>query len=297
MMSFPHWNPFAHRGSSLLLINKERTVTINFLDQIIEIRCNSNDAYSLIDFLFGDLICDSDGLAKTQYDIICVGKQPMLSLWEGDKRFYFGTSQYRLAYILTNEIIYHCITENGQQHAIHAGAVCNERMGIILPGKSGSGKSSLSAWMISKGYQYLTDELVMLTDAGRIIPFTRPISLKSDQLQLFLPFLKDRLGEIVTDEHGSMIPHRLLNSGYSHLQPPVTHIIFPEFRRGSATEFQELSPAKSCLMLLESHVNGRNLSGLGIAGLAKIVRSCRSYSLVYGYFDGLERLFDSLLPC
>ncbi len=278
-------------------MNSEGTTTINFKNQVVEIGYNNEDAHSLIEFLFGDLDCNTGGLAKTRYDILSVGKQPMLSLWEGDKRFYFGTSQYRLAYILTNEIIYHCIAQNDFQHAIHAGAVHRGEKGIILPGKSGSGKSSLTAWLIAKGYYYLTDDLVMLSNDGRISPFTRPISLKSDQFQFFLPFLKGLPGKIVSDETGSMIPHRLLNPKYAYSEPPLTSILFPEFRRGSDAEFHELSPAKSCAMLLESQMNGRNLSGLGIAGLSNIVRRCKSYRLVYGGFDGLEQIFDSIHPC
>lgn len=221
----------------------------------------------------------------------------MLSLWKGDKRFYFGQSRYRLAYILVNEVIYHCITENRTHHAIHAGAVRYGTNSIILPGNSGSGKSTLTAWLITHGFQYLTDELILLSDKGRIIPFTRPISFKDEQivLSLFPQTLKTNMEQIVSDENGAMIPHRLLNPDFSQTKSTVTHVIFPEFQKGAQTDLYEISPAKSCMMLLKSHVNARNLSGLGISRLSRLVKHCQSFKLIYGGFEGLDKILPPLL--
>ena len=50
----------------------------------------------------------------------------------------------------------------------------------LIIGQSGSGKSSVTAWLAAHGFSYLTDELIMMPDAclGKAIPFTRPVCIK-----------------------------------------------------------------------------------------------------------------------
>jgi hypothetical protein len=268
-------------------------------DQLaLEITCNNREAASLAEFLFGDFPGAADAVQVKQYDIVCAGLEPKLSLWEGEKRLYFGTSQYQLAYTLMNEVIYHCINTDTTRHALHAGGVSRNAKCILLPGTSGSGKSSLTAWLTAHGCHYLSDELVFLSDEGTVWPLTRPISLKVDAgYFLWLPSegeLNQAHG-IVTSE-GSMIPHRLLNPHYQADRKTVTHFVFPQYKPGARTELLQISPARSCLYLMQSHANARSLGGLGVAELSAIVRKCQSYTLTYGSFAELEPIFFSTDP-
>lgn len=56
-----------------------------------------------------------------------------------------------------------------------------------------------------------------------------------------------------------MIPHRLVNSQFSSVEPMMSQIIFPQYQEGSTLNLDEISPAKSCLYLMQSHVNARSL--------------------------------------
>ena len=268
-------------------------------DQLaLEITCNNREAASLAEFLFGDFPGAADAVQVKQYDIVCAGLEPKLSLWEGEKRLYFGTSSYQLAYALMNEVIYHCIDTDTIRHALHAGGVSRNTKCILLPGTSGSGKSSLTAWLTAHGCHYLSDELIFLSDDGTVWPLTRPISLKVDAGAFpWLPS-RDDLDQshgIVTSQ-GSMIPHRLLNPHYQTDRKTVTHFVFPKYTPGALTELCEISPAKSCLYLMGSHANARSLGGLGVAQLSRIVRACRSYTLSYGSFNDLEPVLFNTLP-
>lgn len=220
----------------------------------------------------------------------------MLSLWDGDRRLYFGESRYQLAYILMNEVIFLCINGNDSHHALHAGAVYKDDGCIILPGKSGNGKSTLTGWLIMNGYQYLTDELLFLDSDARVLPMTRPISLKVNKAHESWLLPEEANEEIITSDKGSMIPHRLLNPSFKAKQPQVTDVVFPEYKPGVVPRLQEISPAKSSLYLLQSHVNARNLDGHGVSELASIVRNCRSFTLTYSSFDDLKTIFNADTP-
>lgn len=263
----------------------------SFAWQAFEIDCNNDEAYSLAEFLFQDFPKTTETLSTHKYSIITSSLESEFSLFEGDIQLYSGDSRYQLAYTLINEIIFHCINKNDSHHALHAGAIYHGKRCILLPGKSGTGKSTLTSWMIMNGFQYLSDELVFIDADGKVLPLTRPISLKvGPSHQSWL--LSDENDAIITDASGSMIPHRLLNPDFEPKQPIITDIIFPEFNSDIKPGLQEISPAKSSLYLLRSHVNARNLPEHGVSQLATIVRRCRSFILRYGCFDDLEYIFN-----
>lgn len=262
-----------------------------FGDQAIELVCNSPEAKELADFLFADLPGCQRSTDHRQFDLIFSGPLPMISLWNGDKRLYFGTSRYQLAYILMNEVLYYCIDNNRTQHALHAGAVCKKGRCIILPGRSGIGKSTMTAWLLTTGYQYLSDELVFLSEAGWLKPFTRPLklSLNSDLNQLLGKFSSQSVLHSSDDQ--VLIPHRLLNQNFTAQEPKLTDIVFPQFAKGAPPVLQKLTAAKSCFLLMQSHVNARNLNGHGISALAAVVKKCNAYRLSYGSFKDLASIF------
>ncbi len=273
------------------------SITKSFEGTSFRINCNSGSAVELVNFLLQDIpSLASSAVRAKELDLLVVGKAPYLSLWDGDKKLYHGRSWYKASYTLINLILFYSIAPNKNHHAIHAGAVFHGRNAILLPGSSGAGKSTLTAWLLTKGYRYLTDELVMLSKEGKIRPFPRPISFKNGGVEPFLTYLdKHKVENIIRDDAGAMVPHRFLNSDYEYITPELTKVIYPQFQAGAKTVVEELSPARSCLRLLTCHVNGRNLDDLGIKNLSTILRTCKSYSLTYGKFEGLEQvLYDHM---
>lgn len=277
-----------------------QSLLLDFNEVIVEVVCSSQDSFSLAEMLFCDvpLAAAPDSLKpRKRYDILSVGRQPMLSLWQEEKQLYFGECRYTLAYILMGEVLYHCIAANESQHALHAGAVHRRGHGIVLPGSSGKGKSTLTAWLCSKGYQYLTDELIFLGDDAKMIPFVRPVNLKTREPIVSDQFAETNKDQILFSEGGAtMIPHRLLNNDFSQETPIATHILFPEYKKGASAELKPVSPAKSVFMLLQSHVNARNLPSHGVTSLANIARKCQSFSLIYSDFQEVEQLLNASFP-
>lgn len=268
--------------------------TIEFSGKCIEIGYNNQEAESLADFLFCDLKAQNENSPRTRYDIIVTGRQPKVSLWQGDKKLYFGKSKYKLAYMLVNEIIYDCIVDYEKGHALHAGSLSYNGHGILVPGKSGSGKSTLVAWLASKGLNYLTDELVFVNKDGKIKPFTRPISLKMPNVSLISSFIDMNPEKLIHDPQGMMIAHRNINPKFHPDRPSLSLILFPHFQDNARTEITKLSSARSCFQLMECYVNARNQRN-GFNDLAKLTRQAESYQVTYGTFDGLfECLKDSI---
>lgn len=274
--------------------------SIEYENLFVEVSCNNYAALILADNLLGDLPAARNNHGRKAvklYEIIFNEDGDNFLLWENKKQIYKGQSQYALSYILINKILYDCISGNISQHAIHAGGVRRGDYGVILPGLSGRGKSTLTAWLCLNGFGYLTDELLFISDDGKITPFTRPVNLKTREPIVSIQFFEKYKKQILISDNGaSMIPHRILNKNFLAEKVRATHIIFPQYRDGAQTEFIELSPAKSCLKLLQSHVNARNLPSHGITSLSNIVRKCTSYELIYSTFNELTSLLQTKIP-
>lgn len=271
--------------------------TIGFCGQQITVNYFGPEAEILVDFLFTDLFDKTGGEIRGVYDLIIVGDKPMMSLWEGEKRFYFGECAYTLSCILVNKVIHQCIVQNNEGYVVNAGAVDYNGKGILFPGRSGSGKNALVAWLAAKGCHYLTDELILISKkTGLIHPFTRPISIKTDSAQTLSSFLDIDPKKVLTGERGFMMPHRLVNECFFPDTPPLSVIIFPEYRAGESTKIVQLSCGAGFSKLISCYVNARNHSAHGIGDLADMVRKTEMYQLIYSGFDDLAPALSDLFP-
>ena len=61
---------------------------------------------------------------------------------------------------------------------VHAGAVGWRGHAIVLPGREGTGKTTLTAALVRAGATYLSDDFVPIDDRGHVHPFPRPLALK-----------------------------------------------------------------------------------------------------------------------
>jgi hypothetical protein len=61
---------------------------------------------------------------------------------------------------------------------VHAGAVAHRGLGIVIPGDSFAGKTSLVAALVQAGAEYCSDEYAVLDARGRLHPFAKPLSLR-----------------------------------------------------------------------------------------------------------------------
>ena len=60
---------------------------------------------------------------------------------------------------------------------IHASGVCFEKKGVLILGKSGSGKSSLALSLVANGAQLVCDDRAQLRMKNKILMMTKPPSL------------------------------------------------------------------------------------------------------------------------
>jgi hypothetical protein len=137
---------------------------------------------------------------------------------------------------------------------------------------------------------------LLLDKDRRIVPFTRPLSIKTGSVKVLSSFLDIDSREVITGSSGLMIPHRIVNSSFSANTPLLSLILFPVYTAGAETQLTRLSAALGCARLMECYVNARNFEGHGIAHLARLSRSTPIYQLCYSSFAGLQDVLSTSFP-
>lgn len=197
-------------------------------------------------------------------------------------------------YHLTDRIVFHIADKAENVHCLHAAAVAKGQGALVVPANSGAGKSTFTAWLTAEGFEYLTDELILVDADGALEGVARPIQIKFHGLDaidhlLVTPELVQK-GKFAT-----ALPVECLNGAPATNAKKLAVFVFPKYQKGTDFSFEKLSSADAGMRLMANHVNARNLEGHGFRAMMSLIRSTPCYSLEYGGFDTLPRDFSSQL--
>lgn len=195
-----------------------------------------------------------------------------------------------------------CISTTSHQYLmLHSAVVEREGLAMILPAPPGSGKSTLCAGLIHRGWRLLSDELALVSlQADRMItPLGRPVSLKNQSVDVIRRFAPEAVFNEVT--------HGTAKGSVTHMKVPRDHIariderarprwvVFPRYEAGAPATLTERSKAQS---LLELGRNAFNYTLLGLPGfeaLADLVDACDCFDFRYSNLDHAAENFDAMV--
>jgi len=194
-----------------------------------------------------------------------------------------------------------CVSAHCHQYLIiHAAVIERAGRALILPAPPGSGKSTLCAALVARGWRLLSDELTMIDAKTRdVVPLPRPISLKNASIALMTRFWPE----------GPMSPvvHDTLKGSVAHVRPPAPSveraaeratpgwIVLPAFRAGESPMLTSLPKSAGFMRLVESAFNYSVLGRHGFDILADVVEASSCHEFVYGgQLDEAVRMFDAI---
>jgi hypothetical protein len=264
---------------------------VEFAGAAVELRHETEAAAAFADMLFADLRGNGEAEPAAVLDIVPHGHLHLLR--EAEKPLFCGGLGVQFAAALFDQVIFHLLNSQRNGVALHAGAVSWQGRTVVLPGQSGSGKSSVTAWLCACGASYLSDELIFLPDdgSGVVIPFPRPVCLKAGSAPLIIGLLAEAgRKEILADEQGAVIPHRLINPDFRlrlRLDPPAL-ILFPKYQAYAPLTADKLPGARVSSLLMGCDVNARNLPDHGFRQLTRLARAVPAWQISYSSFAGFE---------
>ena len=194
-----------------------------------------------------------------------------------------------------------CISMHAHHYLLlHSAVIEREGCAVIMPAPPGSGKSTLCAGLVNRGWRLLSDELalVSLTDAS-ITPLGRPISLKNQSIDVIRTFVP---GAVF-----SRVVHDTSKGSVALLRAPAKHlkriketalprwVIFPKFVADSAPHLVARSKANSMLELGRNSFNYMVLGRTGFEALSRVVDASDCYDFQYSRLDDAVAVFDDLV--
>jgi HprK-related kinase A len=239
--------------------------------------------------------------------VVRIERPPGLRRWVRPQvRFVFeGTPVFEPLPIhhalpLTEWALNWCIGSHAHQYlVVHAAVVARDDRAVVLPAPPGSGKSTLCAALIHRGWRLLSDELALISLAdGTLSPLVRPVSLKNQSIDLLQAFAPEAVfSERSVDTHKGTV---------ALLRPPATHVeaaerparaawvVMPRYEAGSSAT---LRPRLRPDMLLELSRNAFNLgptSREGFLALCRMLDDCACFDFQYSRLDDAIQVFDDL---
>ncbi|MGI9492574.1 MAG: hypothetical protein ACR2QF_09270 [Geminicoccaceae bacterium] len=143
---------------------------------------------------------------------------------------------------------------------MHAGAILDEPndQSIILAGCSGSGKSSLTAAFLSRGYTFVADDTAIIdADTKELWCLNLPLRLKEGTWQHVRPHVSETFEHWTPVEEPSgrkvwqLYPKRTAAKERA-LAPPSSAILFPVYEPNAATEIVRIETLAAMALMIES---------------------------------------------
>ena len=193
-----------------------------------------------------------------------------------------------------------CVSNWCHQYiSIHAAVVERNGKALMLPAPPGSGKSTLCAGLIQRGWRLLSDELALIDPTTlEICPLPRPVSLKNASIEVIKKF-----APAVTM---NTPVHDTIKGTVAHMSPPTAAVaratekampgwlVLPQYIPQAPATLAPLSKARGLMALIENSFNFNLHGEQGFSALADWIDASESYTFSYSSLEEAVEIFDAL---
>lgn len=193
-----------------------------------------------------------------------------------------------------------CISMHCYQYLLlHAAVIERHGCAVIMPAPPGSGKSTLCAGLVHRGWRLLSDELALISlEDASITGLGRPISLKNESIEVIRSYVNGAVFNRIT--------HDTSKGSVTHLKVPAQQlarihekalprwVVFPKYAAGSTAQLVPRSKASSMLELGRNSFNYMVLGLVGFETLGKVIDHSACFDFQYSKLDDAVKAFDDM---
>lgn len=195
-----------------------------------------------------------------------------------------------------------CVSSHANRYLIiHAAVVEKGGHAAILPAPPGSGKSTLCAALVNRGWRLLSDELAMVRIGdGKIVPLPRPISLKNQSIDVIRDYVPNAIiSRKILDTMKGTVAHMKAPAdsvvrAAEAVQP--AWIIFPKYQAGAAARLEAIPQSRAFMQVADNAFNYSLLGTRGFETLAGLIGRSSSHAFTYSVLDEAIDMFAALKP-
>jgi HprK-related kinase A len=190
-----------------------------------------------------------------------------------------------------------CVASYSHQFLmLHSAVVEKNGKAVLLPAWPGSGKSTLCAALVFRGWRLLSDEFGLIRPGtNAMIPFPRCIPLKNESIAILSEFAPEAVS-------GPIFP-RTRKGDVAHLKPPTESVqrstelavpgfvVFPRYTPGQQAILKPLAKARAFMKLAGNAFNYELLGETGFRTVASLIHTCDTCLF---HYDDLEKAVQTL---
>lgn len=259
------------------------------LDHRFVVRCDHAALAARLEAALATLATDGEaGASGVRYEI--TGEADRFAV-RADGEELAGSASAKRALGTLAWHVNRCAIESavGDHVVLHAAAVARDGRALVLPAAMESGKTTLAAGLIDRGWAYLSDEAAALTlDGTTVRAYPKPLSIDPGSQQVLAHWRPDA----VDDEPASLqrgqwqVAATARPGGQVVAEAAIAAVVLPRYEEGAATALAPLSRATAMARAAECAFawQGEQLRER-FAALAAAVRASACGELVVGDLD------------
>ena len=268
------------------------------LDDIYRVSFGSSEIESWVHPVLAHLeIPDESALGQAVSYYVIQDREAVL-VGQLERRAYYCRGLNAIASLVKMVIFSDALAKTDESIAIHAAAVGQGRMALVLPGRAGSGKSTLTAALVDEGLEYLSDDLIMLNadlNMMRGVPFS--LSVKESGTEVLsgrFPYLRDLPLNIRPDS--KRVRYLPLAQAQDDRGPDqsckIGWIVFPTYDPEGTDELLSIGAGAALVRLMESCTMMRFVSTQSVGRLVALLGRVPCFEM---RVSSLDRATNELL--
>jgi len=193
-----------------------------------------------------------------------------------------------------------CVSSHCHQYLIvHAAVIAHGERAVILPAPPGSGKSTLCAALVRRGWRLLSDELALIDMAsGDLVALPRPVSLKNQSIGVIQAFAPEAVfGPVTHDTAKGTVAHMRAPTdsvARAHERARMSWLVFPKYQAQSAVQIDPLSNGAAFMALAQNSFNYHVHGSRGFDMLTGLVELAQCLRFQYSNLDEAVDYFAGL---
>lgn len=207
----------------------------------------------------GSRVCNKVRHRDALFSIVSAADGSGASLYADAVLVAEGCTQSALLQAFAGQVRFDVARLAARWTFVHAGVVEWHGRAILIPGASYSGKSRLVQALVRAGARYYSDEFAPLDRRGRVYPFAKPLTLRSDDG-----------GTVSIDVHE-------LGGPRAARPLPVGVVMSTRYVAGSRWNPTEVAGGRTVLSLLVNTVRAQIAPAQVLRTLATVAKSAKTF--------------------
>lgn len=160
---------------------------------------------------------------------------------------------------------------------LHAGAVAFKDFGIIIPGKSFAGKTTLTREFLKNGARYYSDDCAVIDKEGRLYAYSKTLSIRNSLQQ----------GEIYKAEDVGAV------TGCNPI--PVRMIIFAEYKKRQKLRLEKIGAGEAVMQLAKNLFYPASMTLYPSETLQALAKLANDSIILYGKRGDAPEVVETVL--